>query len=211
MVRKSLLVLCVTSLILGAADPAAAGIDAALSIQDGRVSSFYLAIGDHYGSSEDNLIAIKKRGISDDDMAVVFFLAKRARVTPAAIIDLRLDGRTWMEITAHFHLTAEIFYVKIEKVSGPPYGKAHGHFKNRSRERWKTIKMSDTDILNFVNLRFLSDHFRLSPDEIVRMREQGQSFVAIHDRVKQAKAAKKAKDKKDKTKKDTKTKGKGKH
>ncbi len=46
----------------------------------------------------------------------------------------------------------------------------------------------------FVNLRFISDHFGYTPDEVVKMREQGQSFIAIHDKIKKAKNAKKSKD-----------------
>ena len=107
-----------------------------------------------------------------------------------------------MEVTTHLGLTAEIFYVEIKKVSGPPYGKAYGHFRNRHRNDWKSIKLLDVDIVNFVNLRFISSHFGYEPDEIVRMREQGQSFVAIHDKIKKAKAGKaKDNDKKEKAKK----------
>ena len=98
-----------------------------------------------------------------------------------------------MEITSHFSLNAEIFYVAIEKASGPPYGKAHGYFKNRHRKEWKSIRLSDADIINLVNLRFVSERYGLSPDAVVKMREQGQSFIAINDKVKKAKAQKKAK------------------
>lgn len=179
-------------LLVGAA-PVKADINAALSITDGRVSSFYLAIGDHYRVPEKELIIVKKKEIPDDELAVVFYLARRANVAPSIIIDLRLGGRTWMEITSHFDLTAEIFYVAIEKASGPPYGKAHGYFKKRHRKEWKSIRLSDPDIINLVNLRFVSEHYGLTPDVVVKMREQGQSFIAINDKVKKAKAQKKDK------------------
>lgn len=176
------------------AGTAQASIDAALSIEDGRISSFYLAVGDHYRVPEKEIIFVKKREVSDDDLAVVFFLASRANVAPRVIVELRLGGKTWMEITSHFSLTAEIYYVAIEKASGPPYGKAHGYFRNRHRKDWRNIRLSDTDIVNFVNLRFISDHFGYTPDEVVKMREQGQSFIAIHDKIKKAKNSKKPKD-----------------
>jgi len=186
-----------------------AGVDAALSIEDGRISSFYLSVGEHYSVPEKEIIVVKKRQIPDDELAVVFYLSRRAAVSPTVIIDLRLGGMTWMEITTHYHLTAEIFYVTIEKASGPPYGKAHGYFKNRNRNDWKTIRLADVDIINLVNLKFISDHYGFSPDEVVKMREQGQSFIAIHDKVKQNKGKKTAKEDKEK-KPDAKTKGKSK-
>lgn len=192
-----------------AAGSSQAGVDAALSIEDGRISSFYLSIGDHYRVPEDEIIVVKKKHIPDDELAVVFYLSRRAAVSPVTIIDLRLSGMTWMEITMRFNLTAEIFYVSIEKASGPPYGKAHGYFKNRRRSEWKTIRLGDVDIVNLVNLRFISEHYGLTPDEVARMREQGQSFIAINDKVKQNKGKKAPKEDKDK-KSDKKSGGKGK-
>jgi hypothetical protein len=189
---KYLATMLLLFVLISAGSPRA-DINAALSITDGRVSSFYLAIGDHYRVPEKEIIFVKKKAIPDDDLAVVFYLSRRAAVAPSVIIDLRLGGRTWMEITSHFNLTAEIFYVAIEKASGPPYGKAHGYFKNRNRKEWKSIRLSDPDIVNLVNLRFVSEHYGLAPDAVVKMREQGQSFIAINDKVKKAKAQKQAK------------------
>ena len=62
-----------------------------------------------------------------------------------------------------------------------------------------------------MNLKFVSGRYGLSPDVVVKMREQGQSFIAINDKIHKAKADKKAKST-DKSK-DAKSgkKGKGKH
>jgi hypothetical protein len=200
-------ILCLV-LLIGMAESTRADIDAALSITDGRISSFYLAIGDHYRVPEREIIVVKKREIPDDELAVVFFVSQRAGVSPGIIVDLRLGGKTWMEITSHFSLTAEIYYVAIEKVSGPPYGKAHGYFRNRNRNEWHNIRLSDVDIINFVNLKFIATHYGYTPDEVVRMREQGQSFMAINDKIKTAKAKKTAKDKKSSDQSNSKGKGK---
>ncbi len=208
MTRLKFFGMLVFAFLLIAASSSGTDLNAALSISDGRVTSFYLAIGEHYQVPEKQIILVKKREISDDELAVVFYLARHANVAPSVVIDLRLGGKTWMEITSHFSLTAEIFYVSIQKVSGPPYGKAHGYFKNRNRNDWKKIVLTDDDIINFVNLRFMSDHYGWSPDEIVRMREQGQSFIAIGDKIKKAKAAKKAEKAEESGKSDSKGKGK---
>ena len=180
----------------------AADINAELCIEDGRVSSFYLAVGNHYQVPDKDIIVVKKRNISDDELTVVFYLARKAKVTPGIIVDLRSNGMTWMEITSRYNLTAEIFYVAIDNASGPPYGKAHGHFKKRNRKEWGSIKLSDIDIVNLVNLKFVSGRYDLSPDVVVKMREQGQSFIAINDKIHKSKAAKKDKsaDKSKKTK-----------
>ncbi len=183
-----------------------ANISAALSIEDGRVTSFYLAVGSHYNVPEKELIVVKKRQISDDDLVVVFYLARRANVSPSVIVDLRLSGKTWMEITHQYGFTAEIFYVAFEKDSNPPKGKAYGHFRNRHRKEWGTISLSDHEIVDLANLKFACDYHGYSPDEVAKMREEGQSFIAIHDKIKNSKANKKTAD----AKKTESTGGKGK-
>ncbi|MEW6412115.1 MAG: hypothetical protein AB1483_06515 [Candidatus Zixiibacteriota bacterium] len=185
-----------------------ADVSAALSIEDGRIADFYLAVGSHYNVPEKDLVVVKKRQISDDDLVVVFYLARQARVSPTVVVDLRLSGKTWMEITRHFGLTAEIFYVSFEKDPGPPYGKAYGHFRHRHRNEWGSISLSDVDVVNFVNLRFVSDYHGLRADEVAKMRAEGQSFIAINDKIKKSKAQKKSDESRKAETKSSKDKGK---
>ena len=95
-----------------------------------------------------------------------------------------------MDITFHYGLTAGIFYIDLGKDPGPPYGKAYGHFKKMPRKKWGTIVLGDPDIINFVNLRFLSDHYGYSPNEIINMRSKGQSFTKINAGIKKSKQEK---------------------
>jgi hypothetical protein len=148
--------------------------------------------------------------IPDDEMPIVFFLANRASVNPDVIVKMRLGGKSWMDITLHYGLTAEVFYVPVKSNPGPPYGKAYGHFKNRNKADWKSIRLSDTDILNFVNLRFMSNHYGYTPDEVIKLRASGGSFVDINAKIKKNKAQKKAAKKAVAQKSNDKTKGKSK-
>lgn len=177
----------------GSFDKVRADVNIGVKADESGIKEFYLAIGDHYKAPEKEVLIVKKRGIPDDDLAVVFFLSKRAGVSPGVIIDLHLGGKSWMDITFHYGFTAEIYYVEVKEVKGPPYGKAYGHFKNKPKKNWKTIKLIDADIVNFVNLRFLSEHYGYSPHEIISMRSKGGSFVNINAKVKKAKAAGKKK------------------
>jgi len=104
---------------------AEAGIDFGISIGDDGLEGFYLSVGDYYKVPQREVLIIKERKVPDDEIPVVLFIAKRANVTPQAIINLRIDGKSWMDITLHFGLTPEIFYVPVKEVNGPPYGKAY--------------------------------------------------------------------------------------
>ena len=53
------------------------------------------------------------------------------------------------------------------------------------------ITLIVVDIVNFVNLKFVSEKYGHTPAEIVKMRAKGDNFVAIHKKVKANKGQKK--------------------
>jgi hypothetical protein len=146
----------------------------------GQIGDFSFALGNYYRVPEREVIVIRERRVPDHEIPVVLFLAERARATPATIVDMRLSGRKWMDISVQFGLSPEVFYVPVTIQAGPPYGKAFGHYKKKKRDQWRTIVLDDDDIVNLVNLRFLSNYHHRSADEVVRLRGSGADFVAIH-------------------------------
>jgi len=183
------------------AEAMGAEVNVGVSIGEKGLKGFYLAVGEYYRVPEREVIVIKQRRIPDEEIPVVFFIAARARVSPAAIIDLRLGGRTWMEIAFHFGLRPDIFYVPVTgEVKGPPYGKAYGHFKNRPKKESGKIMLRDDDVINLVNLKFISEHYGYKPEEVIKMRSEGKNFVAINEEIKRGKKEKDWKqDKEDKS------------
>jgi hypothetical protein len=164
-----------------------AGVSFGLSADEEGLKGFYLAIGDHYKVPEKQIVAVRKHNIPDEEMSVVFFLARQTEVSPDLIVKLRLGGSSWIDICTRHHLSPEIFYVPLKTDPGPPYGKAWGHYKNRKKTDWSKVRLTDAEVVNFVNLKFISGHYGYSPDEVVKMRSGGKDFVAIHGQVKKAK------------------------
>jgi hypothetical protein len=173
--------------ILALTPKARAGVDVGLSVDEDGIKGFYLAIGEHYRVPEREVIVVRERNVPDEELPVVFFLARHASVEPAAVVKLRLGGMSWMDITIHFSLSPSIFYIDFDRDPGPPYGKAWGHFRKHEKARWGEIRLPDADIVNIVNLKFVSEKYGLAPAEIVKMRARGDGFASIH---KQAKAGK---------------------
>ncbi len=161
-----------------------ADVDVGLSIGDDGLKSFYIAIGDHYRAPEKEIIIVRRSKLPEEEMPVVFFLARKADVSPEVIIKMRLLGKSWWEITTHFGLNASIYYVPVKGNPLPPYGKAYGHYKNKKKSQWGKIVLSDVDIINFVNLRFISEHWGYEPEEVIKMRANGRNFVNINSEAK---------------------------
>jgi hypothetical protein len=77
----------------------------------------------------------------------------------------------------------DVYYVPVAVVSGPPYGRALGHYKKKHKKEWRTIVLTDADVVNLVELRFLSEHYRVPPERIIELRGKDRDFVAIHAEV----------------------------
>jgi hypothetical protein len=147
------------------------------------IDGFSLSIGDYYQVPEREVAVIHERGIYEEELPVVFYIAQRAHVYPEDVVDLRLRGMSWMDITLHFGLSPEIYYVPVAVDRyGPPHGHAYGYYQNHPRGGWKRNDLRDRDIVNQVNLKFISEHHGYAPEKIMRYRSEGRSFNAIdHD------------------------------
>lgn len=173
----------------GAASFAETQWDVGISGGKDGIDGFHLSVGDYYQVPEREVVVIRDRGVYDEELPVVFYLARSARVSPGAIVDLRLRGRSWMDITLHFGMSPAIYYVPVTIVEGRhPKGHAYGYYKNHpKRSDWKTITLSNADIINQVNLRFLSDRYGYSPDQVIKYRSEGRKFMSIDQDIRKEK------------------------
>ena len=157
-------------------------VSAELYVEDEGMNGFYVSVENYYRVPEREIIIVRDSGIPYDEMPVVFFIAQRARVTPTIIIDLRRRNMSWMDITLYYRLSPDIYYVPIQ--SGPPHGHAYGHYMNKPKKQWKNMHFKDNDIVNLVNLKFVAEHNKQKPDQIVKMRENGSNFKEINHNIK---------------------------
>ena len=158
-------------------------VDLGISVADGELRNFYLAISNHYRIPGRDVVAAKERyRFRNEELPVVYYLAAQANVKPSAIIDLRISQMSWLDISFRYGLSPEIFFIPLTtKKVGPPYGKAYGYYKKyHPRKEWKKIVLSDSEIVDLVNLRFISEYHKLDPDSVVQMRSRGMNFININ-------------------------------
>jgi len=207
---KKFIIQSVTLLfIMSAANAFAQNVSTGISVTNGHLNGFYFAIGDYYHVPESRVVYVRhQHHISDEELPVVFFLAARARVDPSVIIDLRMRRRmSWLDITFHYGLTPEIYYVPVTRV-GPPYGKAYGYYK-KYKKNYKRVVLADDDVINLVNLRFMSEYHGVTPEVIMDRRGRGEKFVGINNDFREARG--KDRDSQNNGKKGKNTKDKGKN
>jgi hypothetical protein len=143
-----------------------------------RVSDFQQAVSDYFRVSAHDVAVIRDRQIRDEDLPVVLFVAHRADLAPATVVDLRVRGYSWWDISVRYHLGPEVYYVPVAGIPGPPYANAYGYYQ-RPRAQWNTIVLADADVVNLVNLRFLTEHYHVSPQRVIDLRGRSGDFVAV--------------------------------
>ena len=145
-----------------------------------HIGDFHVAVANYYRVPEREVIVIRERRIRDDEIPVALFIARHASVPWTRVVDMRVRGDSWWDISVRFGLRPDVYYVPVAVTPGPPYGRALGHYKKKHRKEWKTIVLSDADIVNLVELRFLSEHYRVAPERIIALRADDRDFVAVH-------------------------------
>ena len=144
-----------------------------------RVGDFHVAVANYYHVPEREVVVVRESRISDNDLPVVFFIAREARVPPSRVIALRQAGRSWWDISVRFGLRPDVYYVPIAIDPGPPYGRAYGHYK-KPRNQWRTIVLTDADVVNMVHLRFLSEHYGVPAERVIQVRGQRSDVAAVY-------------------------------
>ncbi len=159
-----------------------AGVNVNINLGSTESANFYRSIAHYNNVSEDDVYFVRKKGVADEELPVIFYLASLAGVPPALVADEYKPGISLHDLTRIFGLNPEIYHYPIKfKVDGPPYGKAYGYYRNKPKKEWKNIKLSNTDIINLVNLRFISDSNGVDPENIIKRRAGGKTFVLIND------------------------------
>ena len=162
-------------------------VNVGISVGPEGLRSFYLSVSEYYHVPEREVIVVRERKIPDEELPVVFFIAGRAGVKPEVIVDLRLGGSTWYDISVRYGIYADVYYVPLAVEPGPPYGKAYDYYKNKPKKDWKKIKLADADIINLVNLRYISEHYNYEPERIIKLRSEGKHYVVINEKIKSEK------------------------
>jgi len=158
-----------------------AGVNVNINLGSTESANYYRSIARYNNVSDQDVYFVRKRGVADEELPVIFYLASLAGVSPSLVVDEYKPGISLYDLTTIFGLNPEIYHYPVKfRVDGPPYGKAYGYYRNKPKKEWKNIKLDNTDIINLVNLRFISDSNGVDPEDIIRRRAGGKTFVLIN-------------------------------
>lgn len=180
------------AVLLIAASPARAGLDwtAGIQLSDGDRTFVNLSVG-HFGADERAVAPVLRRLPSpEDNLPVLLFLARESGRAPDYILDLRLRGLSWWDITLRLGVRPSRLYVAVPVDPGPPYGKAWGYWRKHPHARKGTVVVNDREFCDIVGAQVIGRAYDVSPREILDQRRSGSRFGGVVDRHEKARHGK---------------------
>jgi len=147
----------------------------------GALDAFLGTASSYFGTPYDDVYSLEQRGLSESEIPVALYLSSYAGVSPLTIADMRLSGMPWMDITRRYDLSPEIYYYPMQGINDSYYGRVYNEFESRPRYEWRSLRLSDQDVINLANLRFATEAYRMDPQQVIRLRSQGTDFPRLHD------------------------------
>ena len=140
---------------------------------------FRNAVSRYFQAPEQQVVLAGHGKIKDEELPVLFLIVQKAQVSQEKVTRLRGKGASWLTTARHFGVTPDVFYVPL-KNPVDPFKKPLGYFKSRKKNQWRKIVLKDKEIVNLVNLKFLSEFYKSPPETIAGWHGQGKSFVEIN-------------------------------
>lgn len=178
---RALLPLLILALGACAATPptrAGTSYNLGVNVVDGDVRGYYLGLSSYYGYDEPYIARLHHHyHIPYAEIPVVFYYARLLDLDPLIIVRLRVGGWRWYDIGRHYHLPPHVYYYALP---------SHYHhwgpiapFYRYPRHDWGHIYLQDADVVELVNLRYVSHHYGYAPERYIDRRRHGHDHVYL--------------------------------
>jgi hypothetical protein len=145
-----------------------------------ELRNFYRAVGNYYKASPGELEQVCSASLPLDEVAVAFHVARNAGVPVTSYLELRTQGLGSMDILSLLNVNRDALYVPVGSPTTVFPGQSHEDLRGHAREAWSDPDLSDSDITNLVNLKFIAEYYGWRAEHVIALRSGGWSFAAIH-------------------------------
>lgn len=151
-------------------------------------ADFLKAVADYYEVDQNLINKIVESGIDYSDIPVVLYVSKNTQMDPEKIIELRKSGQSWETIMKGRNFPLDKLYFLISgKINSKKFKPIFDKFPAYNPKAVTPIVLSDQEISEIVNLRFLFKFYDYSVFEIMAMRDYGKNYVRINADIKMIK------------------------
>ncbi|MGE5680621.1 MAG: hypothetical protein ACM34K_07055 [Bacillota bacterium] len=156
-----------------------AGNDKSTAASESKASNFYQSICDYYKAPQKEVQAARK--LPDEEIPVAYFFARTAKVSLEDIINQRLTGSRWSDISKYYEIPLNTFANPLTEENS--CRRHEFPSKLHKAKKLSIKKISDKEIVNRINIKFISEDHLCSPSYVKSLRKQGDDFVSINDKI----------------------------
>jgi hypothetical protein len=128
----------------------------------------FRAVADFFQMPPGEVSILGEWRLPTEEVPVALFVARRAGVSPEALVALRRSGRGWSELAGRYHLDAAHFYVPLsDDAAAGPLQAAYDQYRSLPALRWSEVSLQDRHIVDLVNLRLVSQTLRIAPATVL--------------------------------------------
>jgi hypothetical protein len=143
--------------------------------------AYFRAVARYFDLPEGEVTILSNWDLPADEIPVLLFVARRAGVSPEALVALRESGRSWTELSDRYQIGARALHVPVHDMGATGrLGTLYASFRDTPVDHWAEIPLTSDDIVALVNVRVLSQSLGLTPDEIMRRTAGTSSFVELY-------------------------------
>ncbi len=151
--------------------------------------SYLTAAAKHFEVEAGQVDVIIKQGVDIEDVPVILLIATRTKSSINQIAKVRARGDSWQEIITGRSISTEIFYIMIAgEITSKVYAPIFAKLSTSALGGIDKVALSDDEVVNMTNLRFISSFHDYSIFEVMAMRDFGKDFPRINNLVDQRKA-----------------------
>ncbi len=147
-------------------------------------AAYFRAVAEFYRMPRNEISILGDSQLPPDQIPVVLFIARRAGVSPEAILALHRSGESWVELSKRYKVDAAQLHVPLpDEAPAGPLAEVYTRYRALPPDRWGEIKLTDRDILTLVNVRVLAQTLKVSPAKVLAAADGGGTFVEVYARM----------------------------
>ncbi len=158
----------------------ATGLQAQRTAQADR-AAYLRAVASFFRMPQNEVSILADWDLPPDQIPVALFIARRAGVSPDAVVALHRTGQSWTDLAGRYNVDAATLHVPIPETA--PAGElqqVYARYRALPAKEWGQIHLSNQDIVTLVNVRLLSQTLKISPQRVLSAATPGTSFVDIY-------------------------------
>jgi len=144
-------------------------------------TDYFHAVAAFFNLPASEVVILSEWDVDADEIPVILFVARRAGVSPEALVALREAGQGWAALTRRYRVGAAALHVPIR--DDAPAGRlddAYARFRTTPVGEWNSLTLSDHDIVGLVNVRVIAQELDLPAERVLAATSSTDSYVQLY-------------------------------